>query len=89
MPPGERRVRPSNAPKTLAQSAYPDLKQEVMQKIKAPHLPVLVVLTGNELGTRIVVDRSLMIGRAPDCELTLSDQMGLLSTTSGARTARP
>ena len=46
-----------------------------MRKIKAPHLPVLVVLTGNELGTRIVVDRSLMIGRAPDADLTLSDQM--------------
>ncbi len=75
MPSGERRARPSNAPKTLAASAHPDLKQEVMKKIKAPHLPVLVVLTGNELGTRVVVDRSLMIGRAPDCELTLSDQM--------------
>ncbi|HVR19772.1 MAG TPA: GGDEF domain-containing protein, partial [Polyangiaceae bacterium] len=34
-----------------------------------------VVLTGNELGTRIAVDRSLMIGRAPDADLTLSDQM--------------
>jgi diguanylate cyclase (GGDEF)-like protein len=46
-----------------------------MRKIKAPHLPVLVVLTGNELGTRVVVDRSLMIGRAPEADLTLSDQM--------------
>lgn len=46
-----------------------------MRKIKAPHLPVLVVLTGNELGTRVVVDRSLTIGRAPDADLTLSDQL--------------
>ena len=46
-----------------------------MRKIKAPHLPVLVVLTGNELGTRLVVDRSLLIGRAPEADLTLSDQM--------------
>jgi diguanylate cyclase (GGDEF)-like protein len=46
-----------------------------MRKIKAPHLPVLVVLTGNELGTRVIVDRSLMIGRAPEADLTLSDQM--------------
>jgi diguanylate cyclase (GGDEF)-like protein len=72
---GERRARPANAPKTLAASEHPDLKQEVMRKIKAPHLPVLVVLTGNELGTRMIVDRSLMIGRAPDADLTLSDQM--------------
>jgi diguanylate cyclase (GGDEF)-like protein len=72
---GQRSHRPSNAPKTLAASENPDLKQEVMRKIKAPHLPVLVVLTGNELGTRVVVDRSLMIGRAPDADLTLSDQM--------------
>jgi len=72
---GERRARPSHAPRTLAASENPDLKQEVLRKIKAPHLPVLVVLTGNELGTRIVVDRSLLIGRAPEAELTLSDQM--------------
>jgi two-component system cell cycle response regulator len=71
----ERRARPSHAPRTLAASENPDLKQEVMRKIKAPHLPVLVVLTGNELGTRVVVDRSLMIGRAPEADLTLSDQM--------------
>jgi diguanylate cyclase (GGDEF)-like protein len=72
---GQRRARPSSAPKTLAASDNPDLAHEVMKKIKAPHLPVLVVLTGNELGTRIVVDRSLLIGRAPDADLTLSDQM--------------
>jgi two-component system, cell cycle response regulator len=72
---GQGRARPSNAPKTLAASDNPDLKRDVMRKIKAPHLPVLVVLTGNELGTRVVVDRSLLIGRAPDADLTLSDQM--------------
>lgn len=72
---GERRARPSNAPRTLAASENPDLKHEVMRKIKAPHLPVLVVMTGNEIGKRVIVDRSLTIGRAPDAELTLSDQM--------------
>ena len=46
-----------------------------MRKIKAPHLPVLVVMTGNEIGKRVVVDRSLLIGRAPEAELTLNDQM--------------
>jgi diguanylate cyclase (GGDEF)-like protein len=72
---GERRARPSNAPRTIAASERPDLKQEVMRKIKAPHLPVLVVMTGNDIGKRVVVDRSLMIGRAPEADLTLSDQM--------------
>jgi two-component system, cell cycle response regulator len=72
---GERRARPSNAPRTIAASEQPDLKQEVMRKIKAPHLPVLVVMTGDDIGKRVVVDRSLTIGRAPEAELTLSDQM--------------
>jgi diguanylate cyclase (GGDEF)-like protein len=72
---GERRARPSNAPRTIAASEHPDLKQEVMRKIKAPHLPVLVVMTGNEIGKRVVVDRSLTIGRAPEAELSLNDQM--------------
>ena len=72
---GERRARPSNAPRTIAASEQPDLKQEVMRKIKAPHLPVLVVMTGNDIGKRVVVDRSLLIGRAPEAELTLNDQM--------------
>jgi two-component system, cell cycle response regulator len=75
MAPGERRARPSNAPRTIAASEQPDLKQEVLRKIKAPHLPVLVVMTGNDIGKRVVVDRSLLIGRAPEADLTLSDQM--------------
>jgi diguanylate cyclase (GGDEF)-like protein len=75
MPSGDRRPRPSSAPKTLAASENPDLGQEVMRQIKAPHQPVLVVLTGNELGKRVVVDRSLLIGRDPEADLTLSDQL--------------
>jgi diguanylate cyclase (GGDEF)-like protein len=71
----ERRARPSHVPKTLAASENPDLGQEVMRRVKAPHRPVLVVLTGNELGTRVVVDRSLLIGRAPEADLKLSDQL--------------
>jgi diguanylate cyclase (GGDEF)-like protein len=71
----ERRARPSNAPRTLAASDNPDLAEEVMRKIKSPHQPVLVVLTGNELGKRLVVDRSLLVGRDPEADLPLSDQM--------------
>jgi two-component system, cell cycle response regulator len=75
MPSGDRRARPSHVPKTLAASENPDLGQEVARLVKAPHRPVLVVLTGNELGTRVVVDRSLLIGRAPEADLKLSDQL--------------
>jgi diguanylate cyclase (GGDEF)-like protein len=69
------RKRPSHAPQTLVREEYPDLAEQVMRKIKAPHQPVLVVLTGNELGTRVIVDRSLLIGRAPEADLSLSDQL--------------
>jgi two-component system, cell cycle response regulator len=69
------RKRPSHAPRTLAGDEHPHLAQQVMRKLKAPHRPVLVVLTGDELGTRVVVDRSLVIGRAPEADLTLSDQL--------------
>jgi two-component system, cell cycle response regulator len=69
------RKRPRHAPQTLVRAEHPHLAEQVMRKLTVPHRPVLVVLTGNELGTRVVVDRSLMIGRAPDADLTLSDQM--------------
>lgn len=46
-----------------------------MRRIKAPHRPVLVVLTGAEMGTRVVVDHSLMIGRNPEGDLALSDAL--------------
>jgi two-component system cell cycle response regulator len=49
--------------------------REVMHRIKAPHRPVLVVLTGAEMGTRVVVDHSLMIGRDPEGDLVLSDAL--------------
>src|SRR6187397_664762 len=48
-----------------------------MRRIKAPHRPVLVVLTGAEMGARVVVDHSLMIGRDPEGDLVLTD--GLVS----------
>lgn len=67
--------RPKHAPPTLIAGDNPDLSNEVMRKIKEPHRPVLVVLTGNEIGTRVVVDRSLLIGRDPAADLPLSDAL--------------
>lgn len=68
-------VRPKNVPPTLIARENPDLSNEVMRKIKEPHRPVLVVLTGNEIGRRVVVDRSLLIGRDPAADLSLSDAL--------------
>lgn len=69
------RPRPSGAPRTLKASDNPDLNLEILRRAKAPHRPVLVVLTGSELGKRIVVDRSLTIGRDPESDLQLDDSL--------------
>lgn len=67
------RPRPAGAPLTLKASDNPDLTTEVLRHVKAPHRPVLVVMTGNEMGRRVVVDRTLIVGRDPHCELPLTD----------------
>jgi diguanylate cyclase (GGDEF)-like protein len=67
--------RPTGAPRTIKASEHPDLREEVMRRIKAPHRPVLVVLTGNEMGKRLVLERSISIGRDPACDLPLTDSM--------------
>lgn len=46
-----------------------------MRRVKAPHRPVLVVLNGQEMGKRVVLDRSILIGRDPTAALVLSDTM--------------
>lgn len=48
---------------------------EAMRRVKAPHRPVLVVVSGNEkdVGQRVLVDRTLLIGRDPEAALSLSD----------------
>lgn len=50
-----------------------------MRRVKAPHRPVLVVVSGNEkdVGRRVLVERTLLLGRDPDAGLPLSD--GLVS----------
>ncbi len=44
-----------------------------MRHIKAPHRPVLVIATGAEAGSRVVLEHSIVIGRDPMAELVLSD----------------
>ncbi len=67
--------RPSRVPKTLNASERPDLSAEVMRRVKAPFRPVLVVLSGNEVGRRLTVDGSLLVGRDPEADLTLTDAL--------------
>ncbi len=67
--------RPANVPRTLRASDNPELTAEILRHVKAPHRPVLVVLTGNEMGKRVIVDRSLIVGRDPDCDLPLTDAL--------------
>jgi two-component system, cell cycle response regulator len=73
-PPGPK-PRPTGAPRTIKASDHPNLRDEVMRRIKAPHRPVLVVLNGPDMGKRVVLDGSILIGRDPAAELVLSDTM--------------
>jgi diguanylate cyclase (GGDEF)-like protein len=61
----------------LKASDNPELGAEILRRVKAPHRPVLVVMTGNELGARVLVEGSMLIGRDPEAGLTLTD--GLVS----------
>ncbi|HEY3236089.1 MAG TPA: GGDEF domain-containing protein [Polyangiaceae bacterium] len=70
-----RPPRPSGAPRTLNASDRPDLSQKILQRIKAPHRPVLVVLSGHEVGARVFVDRNLLIGRDPSADLKINDSL--------------
>ena len=46
-----------------------------MQAVKAPHRPVLVVISGNEMGARKPVDQNLLVGRDPGCDFVLTDAL--------------
>jgi diguanylate cyclase (GGDEF)-like protein len=62
--------------KTLA--AF-DITQTVSRAVEqadlAPHRPVLIVISGQEVGTRRPVDGSLVVGRDPDVDLVLTDAL--------------
>jgi len=51
------------------------LTNAVVNAVKAPHRPVLVVISGTEMGVRRAVDKSMVVGRDPDCELVLTDAL--------------
>jgi two-component system cell cycle response regulator len=59
--------------KTLPFDTDTSLRDKVMRSIKAPYRPVLVVLVGNEAGTRVVLEGTVVVGRNPANHLTLTD----------------
>jgi two-component system cell cycle response regulator len=61
--------------KTLPASDTKTLSGDVAHALRSPHLPVLVVISGNEMGVRKPVDRSVVIGRDPGCDLVLADAL--------------
>ena len=74
--PDSSKAPSSKVLKTLpAIEATSTLSRAVVQAVKAPHRPVLVVISGNEMGTRKPVDQSLLIGRDPGCDLVLTDAL--------------
>jgi two-component system cell cycle response regulator len=72
---GSRYQPPDKLLKTLPASDTKTLSGEVAQALKLPHQPVLVVISGAEMGTRKPVDRSVVIGRDPGCDLVLADAL--------------
>jgi diguanylate cyclase (GGDEF)-like protein len=67
---------PGKISKTLPATDTSTLSGEVAHAIRAPHLPVLVVISGAEMGLRKAVDRSvLIIGRDPAADLVLADAL--------------
>lgn len=65
--------RGGSVQKTLQADMLTERVQQERDRIKASAANVLVVIAGAELGQRVVVNRSLTIGRHPDCDLVLSD----------------
>jgi two-component system, cell cycle response regulator len=51
------------------------VSRAVEQADRSPHRPVLIVISGQEVGTRRAVDGSLVIGRDPDVDLVVSDAL--------------
>lgn len=49
------------------------VRDEVRKALMAPHRPVLVVISGNEVGLRHRVQGSVLIGRDPAADMVLTD----------------
>ncbi len=50
-----------------------ELRSQVLQAVRAKHRPALLVLTGNEVGTRCPLEGTTLVGRDPQGGLVLSD----------------
>jgi two-component system cell cycle response regulator len=74
VPPDDRRSRPGGESlKTLPLEEGAKLRDELRSVLKAPHRPVLVVISGNEMGVRKRVEGNLLVGRDPGADLVLTD----------------
>jgi two-component system, cell cycle response regulator len=67
------RKRPANVATTV--KASDETAAALRQKVKEPFRPVLVVLAGQEVGQRVVVDHTLLVGRDAGADLPLSDAL--------------
>jgi two-component system cell cycle response regulator len=67
------RDRPSNVAATI--KASDDTAAILRKKVTEPFRPVLVVLAGQEVGLRVVVDHTLLVGRDAAADLPLSDAL--------------
>jgi diguanylate cyclase (GGDEF)-like protein len=65
--------RPDNIATTI--KASDDTTAALRQRVKEPFRPVLVVLAGQEVGRRVVVDHTLVVGRDVSADLPLSDAL--------------
>jgi diguanylate cyclase (GGDEF)-like protein len=72
--PDDRSSRPrTESLKTLPLEEGARLRDELRNTLKAEHRPVLVVISGNEMGQRRRVESHMVIGRDPSAGLVLTD----------------
>jgi diguanylate cyclase (GGDEF)-like protein len=69
-PDDSRSVR---GPVTL--KASDSVGHEIRRRVTAPYRPVLVVMSGNDVGLRVTLDRTLLVGRDPEADVVLSDAL--------------
>jgi diguanylate cyclase (GGDEF)-like protein len=73
---GDARSRsgvPNDSLRTLKLDEGASVREELYRSIREERKPVLVVITGNEIGARRKLSSNLIAGRAPDAGLHLSD----------------
>ncbi|HEY8088427.1 MAG TPA: diguanylate cyclase [Polyangiaceae bacterium] len=69
---------PSNRGAPLRTKPFDDdsnsLREALQRELRKSVSPALVVILGPDVGTRVVLDRSVDMGRDPSCELPLRDE---------------